>query len=269
MLILENGFEPVWFLLLAIADCMLFIYVHYLIDRYFNRVDIHKNSKPKEVTPIDTESREYRLCRFIWTHAILFSKEATQSPSPKCTAYLWTAFFYAVTKEIRNQEIVNHIYAQFRNSALPLVKDRQDPAKIVDDMQSHYRKLREVLNSTGIDPRTEDGLRALWGLTSAFAFPNTELPVNTFFGFKYSTMVIVKHALSLYQLMPKSETVYSTETANGMVVRVPESKLEAWQAAQDEIRSNPDVAKLTPQEEELKRKILDHIYGRNRNGGDT
>jgi len=59
---------------------------------------------------------------------------------------------------------------------------------------------------------------------------------------------------------PPPETYYYMEAANGMTVRVPESKLEAWQAAQDELRQNPDSAKLTPEEEELKTRILDYIY---------
>lgn len=59
----------------------------------------------------------------------------------------------------------------------------------------------------------------------------------------------------------QEETVYYMEAANGMTVRVPESKLEVWQAEQDRIRNNPDTAKLTEKEQMLVDAIVRDIYG--------
>lgn len=57
------------------------------------------------------------------------------------------------------------------------------------------------------------------------------------------------------------ETCYYMEAANGMTVRVPESRLEAWQTEQDRIRNNPDAAKLTETEKQLVDAIVRDIYG--------
>lgn len=59
----------------------------------------------------------------------------------------------------------------------------------------------------------------------------------------------------------QSENVYYMEAANGMTVRVPESKLEAWQAEQERIRSDPKASELTEQEKQFKERILREIYG--------
>ena len=49
------------------------------------------------------------------------------------------------------------------------------------------------------------------------------------------------------------------ETSDGFLVRVPESRLEAWEQAQKEAE-----APLTPSEQRVKDKILSMIYGENR-----
>lgn len=60
----------------------------------------------------------------------------------------------------------------------------------------------------------------------------------------------------------QSETVYYMEAANGMTVRVPESKLEAWQAEQDRIRNDPSASELTEKEKEMVRKYVHDLYSR-------
>ena len=55
------------------------------------------------------------------------------------------------------------------------------------------------------------------------------------------------------------EMAYLMETSDGFLVRVPESKLEAWEQAQKEAE-----APLTPSEQRVKDKILSIIYGENR-----
>ena len=61
---------------------------------------------------------------------------------------------------------------------------------------------------------------------------------------------------------PKQETIYYMEAANGMVVPVPESKLEAWQAEQDRIKNDPAAAELTEAEKKLCDAILHDLYGK-------
>ena len=51
------------------------------------------------------------------------------------------------------------------------------------------------------------------------------------------------------------------ESANGMLVRVPEDKLDSWQAAQDRIRNSTSDVVLTEKEKLLRDMILEDIYG--------
>ncbi len=54
------------------------------------------------------------------------------------------------------------------------------------------------------------------------------------------------------------ETAYLMETSDGFLVRVPESKLEAWEQAQKEA-----AAPLTPTEQRVRDRILSELYGEN------
>ena len=58
----------------------------------------------------------------------------------------------------------------------------------------------------------------------------------------------------------EQETVYYLEAANGMTVRVPQSKLESWQAEQDKQRRGIK-RELTPAELRFKEQLLEKIYG--------
>lgn len=57
------------------------------------------------------------------------------------------------------------------------------------------------------------------------------------------------------------EEAYYMEAANGMMVRVPASRLEAWQAEQDKIRRG-EKPELTEAERRMKEAILDTVYGK-------
>ena len=60
----------------------------------------------------------------------------------------------------------------------------------------------------------------------------------------------------------QEETVYYLEAANGMLVRVPESRLEAWIAEQDRLRQNKaQTPELTESEKLLRDRILQEIFG--------
>ena len=53
------------------------------------------------------------------------------------------------------------------------------------------------------------------------------------------------------------EQVYYLEAANGLTVRVPESKLGSWQAAQ----SSAAEPTLTEAEQRLRDRIMQDLYG--------
>lgn len=57
------------------------------------------------------------------------------------------------------------------------------------------------------------------------------------------------------------ERVFYMEAANGMTVRVPESKLDSWMEAQERRKNGESSPELTEQEKKLKEAILERIYG--------
>ena len=57
------------------------------------------------------------------------------------------------------------------------------------------------------------------------------------------------------------ETYYYMEAANGMTVRVPESKLEEWTAQQEAISNGTAAPKLTEVKERLVDSIVRDLYG--------
>ena len=60
----------------------------------------------------------------------------------------------------------------------------------------------------------------------------------------------------------KHEDIYYMESANGMITRVPASKLDSWLEAQDRIKQNPSSIELTAQEKAIAKEITDRIYGK-------
>ena len=65
------------------------------------------------------------------------------------------------------------------------------------------------------------------------------------------------YGLALPGSSPAQETTYLMEAANGMLVRVPESRLEAWEQTQ---RSGTENG-LQQQKQLLKDRILADLYG--------
>ena len=55
----------------------------------------------------------------------------------------------------------------------------------------------------------------------------------------------------------QAEPVFLMEAQNGMLVRVPQSKLESWQAAQN----SATTPTLTAAEQRLRDRIMQDLYG--------
>lgn len=56
---------------------------------------------------------------------------------------------------------------------------------------------------------------------------------------------------------PQEEPVFLMEARSGMLVRVPQSKLESWQAAQN----SAAAPGLTAAEQRLRDRIMQDLYG--------
>lgn len=218
------------------------------------------NPAAQSVLPARNDAPSYRVCHFMWTRSIIFCEHIQEKPSLQCVTYIWTAFFYSIAKHMRNQDLVDEIYSQFKLSAEPFIKDGENKAMSLHYIQSTYWRFRSTLNASGIDPRTQDGISKLWKLTTQWAFPDVQLPKGAETNFSYNVQLLTNRALTLYGLKPPPETVYYLEAANGMTVRVPESKLEAWQAEQDKLRQGIKRER-TPAEQKFIDDILTRIYG--------
>lgn len=59
----------------------------------------------------------------------------------------------------------------------------------------------------------------------------------------------------------EEERVFYMEAANGMTVRVPESKLDSWIEAQERIKNGEKSPELTEQEKKVRDMVLERIYG--------
>lgn len=211
----------------------------------------------------------YRICHFTWVRSIAFCDSALKNHSALCQAYIWTAFFYSITKHIRNQEIVDRLYTQFLPSAEPFIPAGSNGVKVLSHIQAAYRKFRNTLNASEIDPRNQAGVSELWAIAAQWACPDTQPPSSASMAFAYNVYLVTNHALTLLGLAPPEETVYYMEAANGMTVRVPESQLEAWTARQEELRKNPDAGKLTDEQlVQLRKAVKERIYGTKEGGAD-
>ena len=201
----------------------------------------------------------YRVCHFLWTRSIIFCGHIQKNSPLICQTYIWTAFFYSITKHMRNQDLVDEIYSQLLPATEPFISKDENKTRSLDCIQSTYRRFRSVLNDSGIDPRNEGGIAELWAITAQWAFPNISLTESEEKAFMYNMLLVTNRALEIYKLKP-TETIYYMEAANGMTVRVPESKLDTWQEEQEKLSSEIE-SELTDAEKKLRDRILHDIYG--------
>lgn len=232
--IIDAGFSAIWTLVLGIPFVALLCRFYRFVDRLDG--DMSKSLKesspsvPSSISPVTqrASSRQestpaYRVCQLIWTRSIIFCEHIHTKPSLQSTAYIWTIFFYSITKHIRKQDIVDEIYDQFKVAAEPFIRNDEDKSMTLDYIQSAYWRFRSELNASGIDPRTHDGMGKLWEITVQWAFPNVELSEGAEVGFIYNNRLLVRHALSQYGLKPTEETVYNGTTVPVSEASIPES----------------------------------------------
>ena len=232
-----------------------------VIDSYNLRKKHSSASTSETKAQSKPDTKAYKLCKFMWTRTIIFCNGLFTHPTLKCTADIWTAFFYCITKNIRQQSIVDEIYAQFIPSSVPFISDPDNTKSTSNYIQSCYWQFRSIINNSGLDPRNEEDLAKLWEITAQRISLDPNDIKKFELAFRGNVNLLTNHALTLYDLTPTSGPTYYVEATNGITVRVPESKLDTWQREQDRIRNDPNASKLTEQEENLKEEILRKIYG--------
>lgn len=126
-------------------------------------------AKPYMINAFSEFVRPSNLISCLWGHVDVFQSVLHTQLSLFDETILFTAYFYVCVKIIRNQSIVDDIYASFYTHTREYFGDRMrgiDPFLII---QGSYKKFAEVLNCSGIDPRTEDGIFQLWSLIQEHA----------------------------------------------------------------------------------------------------
>lgn len=171
------------------------------------RLQINHSSGNIDATP------GFKACRFIWIRAITFCNQTMKAPTLKDCTYVWTAFFYAITKSLRDQNVVDDIYACFDDTASLYIRDADSKPLTLRAIRCHYHQFRSFLNGSGIDPRTDEGLMDLWAALSHHVYGGNP-PKDAALAFSYNVRMLIDHTKNAYA--PKSRERYSLD-----VSRVP------------------------------------------------
>lgn len=161
----------------------------------------------------------YRVCRFIWTSVIIFKNHLGISFSLEEQAYLWAAFFYVVTKTVRNQAVVDEIYSGFFDSVRFLLRNHPDKFTAVTSVMAAYRQLRPQLNSSGIDPRTSKGMDSLWEFICQRINRNGIWPTDAKDSFKGAAQIVLRYAQKAYGITEDSSSSSKNNTRYSLCER--------------------------------------------------
>lgn len=213
-----------FFIVLSPVSLLLYFMYRHIYTLYMNRNEAKRSAPPPSVTipsvstvvtptaqrttPASASSPAYRVCHFMWTRSDIFCDHIQKNSSLQSKAFIWTAFFYSITKHVRNQNIVDELYAQFKAAVEPFIASSQNKAMSFYYIQTAYWQLRSILNSSGIDPRTQEGVSELWFTVAALAFPGISLPENALTAFSLNMQMVTTHALEIYHLKAVKEHYY-------------------------------------------------------------
>ena len=153
-------------------------------------------------------SPAYRVCHFMWTQSIIFCERILKKPSLLSETYICTAFFYSITKHMRNQDLADEIYSQFESAAESFISDSENKAVSLHYIQSAYWQFRSTLNASGIDPRTQAGIAELWSITAKWAFPDVPMLENQLSPFMFNVVLVTNRTLEIYKIRPTKEHYY-------------------------------------------------------------
>lgn len=111
---------------------------------------------------ISTHSRCRDTCRYLWYETLMLRSHNPPSISSETCVYLWTALFYIAAITLRNQDSVGRIYDYFAEITSEFVSEEQYKGLVVEKIRAIYRTLRQPLNTSKIDPRSDNGRLELW-----------------------------------------------------------------------------------------------------------
>lgn len=126
-----------------------------------------ENGKANHSIPkkqVTTPSKEFRICHTIWLCTYHISRHCGFSNNTFAQGHVWATLLYITAKHIRDQAVVDHIYSHFESAASDVADGDPFPKSILSLIRYGYKQFAPILNSSGIDPRTPDGIHLLWDL---------------------------------------------------------------------------------------------------------
>lgn len=126
------------------------------------------SSEPEPEAPF-----EFKLCHTIWLCTYHISRHCGFSHRSFSQGHIWATLLYIAAKHIRDQAVVDQIYSYFESASHDVGEDDPYPPSILSLVRHGYSQFAPILNASGIDPRTPDGIQALWELIKKEDFKNT------------------------------------------------------------------------------------------------
>lgn len=166
---------------------------------------------PASVSPSSSSTPAFKnfnsqekISYLIWSHTQLFVQHTGLSLDRKQFMYVWSVYFYAVTKSINNQKFIDGIYSYFDKHAIRYVREPDTRSYVVQEMRTDYREIRPTLIGSGIDPATDSGKALLWDLLLDWIRPTSPYSNEARERFCSDVKILMSYSRHLYAKSPVS-----------------------------------------------------------------
>lgn len=114
--------------------------------------------------PITPHTKEFNICHTIWLCTYHISRHCGFSNRAFAQGHIWATLLYITAKHIQNQAIVDQIYSNFESAAFNIADGDPYPPSVLSLIRHGYKQFAPMLNASGIDPKTPEGIQGLWDL---------------------------------------------------------------------------------------------------------
>ena len=136
--------------------------------------------------------------------------------------YLWSCFFYLLTKIIRDQSFINSVYSHFREHSLLYIRDPERRSFMVDEMRSSYRYMRSFLIVASIDPVHSNDYSEFWQTFSPIIYGDNAPPELGQRKFASIFKSLMRASLREYQASLITPAIQFSISSDGDDTAIPE-----------------------------------------------
>lgn len=154
------------------------------------------NTPKKTITPT---SKEFDICRTIWLSTYHISRHCGFSHRSFSQGHIWATLLYITAKHIRDQAIIDQIYSYFESASSDVGEGDPYPPSVLSLVRHGYTQFAPILNTSGIDPRTPDGIQALWELIKKEDFKNTDPHPNAVRAYFDYTQILISNLTTYHK----------------------------------------------------------------------